>query len=216
MQAGEEMPRSLEPPVDADRGAAPGGPAAGEILVTRVRRETRAALEQATLREGFAPLARPGGRRKLLLRLGEQRVGCVKFVELFERVCIQAPHVLVRRRAPARVFEERQRLPRPPERDERLRLAEEPVDVRGIVREQHVVLLERGVLPSRACAGSRERVAGVGVIRLCGDGRLKRRVTGERHRRREHGSHHKEDSQLQKGTLPSRKGSVPSRGERPL
>ena len=72
MHAAKEMLRTIEPPVDADRGATPGGPVAGEILVTRVHREPRAALEQASFREGFAPLARPGGRRKLLLSLGEK------------------------------------------------------------------------------------------------------------------------------------------------
>ena len=131
MQAGEEMARAAEAPVEADRGALPGGPAAGEILVAGVGGEARAALEQATLRERCAPLARPGGRRELRGACGEERVGRVEFVELFERVCVQAPDVFVGGRAPAPFFEERQRLARAPERDQRLGLAEQPVHVRG-------------------------------------------------------------------------------------
>ena len=188
VQAGEEMPPPAEMPVHADRGAAPGGTVAGEILVARIDREPRAALEQPSLGEPSTALFRPGGLRKLHGRLREQRIGGVELIECIERARVQAPDVFVSGGECAAAFEERQRLARAAERDERLRLAEQPVHVVRVAREQEVVLHERGLRVPGASAGARERVAGVGVIRPGGDRRFERGVAGKRRRRRkQHG-----------------------------
>jgi len=63
------------------------------------------------------------------------------------------------------------------------RLAELPVRVRRVAGQELVVLRERVGLRAGAGAGARERIAGLGVIRLRSDGRFQRRIAGERRRR---------------------------------
>ena len=185
MQAREEMPRRAEAMVEADRGAFPRVAAAGEILVADVGREPIAALEQAPLIERGLAFERPGGLRELRGGLREQRVGRVEFVELVERRGVEAPDVFVGGREGAAFFEVRQRLARAPQRDQRLGLAEQPVDIVRVVREEQVVLRERIARPSRPRTGACKRVARIRVVRLRGDRRLQRRVAGQRRRRRQ-------------------------------
>src|SRR6185503_11832516 len=126
--------------VEADRGALPGGPAAGKIFVAEVGRDPAAALEQTTLDQRRFPLARPAGLRELCGGLGEERARGVEVIELVERRGIEPPDVFVGGGERAAFFEEGQRLARAPERNQGLGLAEQPVHVVRVAREERVVL----------------------------------------------------------------------------